>query len=63
MAQYVQVDVCPVCSSPVYIQLVGPKSELPPLTYSCRCRQVHPERFTTPGEHGYKRGRLGVPRR
>ena len=58
MPSHVQVDACPICGSPVYAKLVGPHvKELPAPVYTCRCRQVYPERFRAAGQHGYRPGR------
>jgi hypothetical protein len=57
MAELVQVDVCPICSSPVFVRVENLTKPMPLETYSCRCRQVYPERFRVAGQHGYKPGR------
>jgi hypothetical protein len=63
VADHVQADICPICSSPVYARMVPPTEEIPPLIFTCRCRQVYPERFTVQGQHGYgKTGFAGIRR-
>jgi len=62
--QVVHVLDCPICQSPVYVKLVGPHvRELPDEIYTCRCRQIYPERFKRAGEHGYAVGRSSRLRR
>jgi hypothetical protein len=58
MASHVQVDVCPICSSPVYAKLVRTHEPIPDPEYTCRCRVVYPDRFKVAGQQGY--GRLGI---
>lgn len=60
--QWLQVEECPVCSSPVFAELVPPHVK-PRIRFSCRCPVVHPERFKDPGKLGYRIRRVKGARR
>lgn len=65
MTDHVQADQCLMCGSAIYVKLIPPSEPMPDPVYTCRCRQVYPDRFRVEnaGQHGYGRtGRAGIRR-